>query len=145
MSFTKSPRHTCRQEQAAALQAGLTPDLQEHSESPAENSGAYSPTAKACMDSGNRDAELIADRRSFERYRTTYRPCCVLAAQTVTMGLIRNISLGGARVEIDADFEVGETIRYFCETNACIAARIAWRDGNTYGLEHLHKAREAVK
>ncbi|MBD2840636.1 PilZ domain-containing protein [Erythrobacter rubeus] len=93
----------------------------------------------AVADTGH---ELIVDRRKNERHQATYRPCCVIASQKVTMGLIRNSSIGGARIEVDADLDVGDKLSYFWETNSCINARVAWREGNNFGLEHLDNVRE---
>lgn len=81
----------------------------------------------------------IAERRKNVRHQATYRPCCVIAAEKVTIGLIRNISDGGAHIEADVQLSVGEKIQYFCEANNCVTAQIVWRHGDAYGLKHFEK------
>lgn len=81
------------------------------------------------------------DRRSDDRHKATYRPCCVIGEGRVTLGLIRNFSKNGARVEVQADFQPGDVIKYFWEADSCISARVVWCDGNAIGLEHLQRSR----
>ena len=77
------------------------------------------------------------ERRQGIRHPAIYRPCCVIAPERVSMGLIRNFSAGGAKIEADLELAVGDRIRYFWEAETSICARIVWRDGREYGLEHL--------
>jgi len=86
----------------------------------------------------NRQSE---DRRQSSRYKTTYVPCCILSTGHVTVGLMRNYSDGGARIEADLDLVVGDTIRYFWEADACVTALVVWRQGNIYGVRHTSNAR----
>jgi hypothetical protein len=76
------------------------------------------------------------ERRSNGRHPAIYRPCCVIASGRVLMGLIRNYSDGGAKIEADANFQVGDRIQYFWDVQTCIAARIVWTNGHEHGLEH---------
>lgn len=77
------------------------------------------------------------ERRRSERFQTTYRPCCVVADGRILLGLIRNFSVGGAQIEIDAELEVGTQISYFCEMQALVPGRIAWRNGKSHGIQHF--------
>ncbi len=61
------------------------------------------------------------------------------------MGLIRNFSIGGASIEVDADLRIGDTVSYFWEANSCISAKVVWRDGKACGLEHTDEVRKASK
>jgi len=78
------------------------------------------------------------ERRQEDRHQATYRPCCLIASDQVSMGLIRNYSLSGARIETDAAFkvEVGDPLTYFWEASKCIPARVVWTDGRAIGVEH---------
>jgi hypothetical protein len=79
------------------------------------------------------------ERRQNERYRSTYLHCCVVADGEMMLGLIRNVSTGGVRIEIEADLEVGTGISYFCETHVLVPGTIVWRSGNSYGVRHLER------
>lgn len=80
---------------------------------------------------------VLPERRISERFQTTYRPCCVVADGRIMLGLIRNFSLGGAQIEVDAELEVGAQITYFCELQARVPGKIAWRKGRSHGIQHL--------
>lgn len=77
------------------------------------------------------------ERRRDVRHRAIYRPCCILKSDRAFIGIVRNFSNGGAKIDVDADFEVGERVRYFWDHGSCIEAKVAWRDGREYGFEHL--------
>lgn len=85
----------------------------------------------------------LPDRRNYKRQRAGREPCCVMASDLVVMGVIRNFSFGGACIEVDADFQTDDQVRYFWAANCCMSGRIAWRDGTTYGVEHEDLVREA--
>ncbi|BDI61648.1 hypothetical protein MACH05_22080 [Qipengyuania nanhaisediminis] len=88
--------------------------------------------------------EAMNDRRAAIRHRTMFRPCCVIAPQRVSLGLIRNYSANGACIEIDAGFDlaVGDRIQYFWEARNCISAEVVWRDGRSVGVEHVADIRD---
>ncbi len=88
---------------------------------------------------------ITVERRRDVRHKATYRPCCVIAAGKVTMGLIRNYSVGGAHIEVDADLSVGDNIRYFWEANTCITAKVVWSDGKAHGVEHVEDIRKPTE
>lgn len=102
-------------------------------------------SALAKQDDFEPGATYPPDRRHDERHHATYRPCCVIAAKKVSMGLIRNYSVGGARIETDADLKVGDRINYFWEANTCIKARVVWREGRAVGVEHTDAIRKERK
>lgn len=78
-----------------------------------------------------------SERRRDVRHRAIYRPCCVLKSDRAFIGIVRNFSHRGAKIDIDADFEIGDRIIYFWEESTCIEAKIVWNEGREYGLEHL--------
>lgn len=80
---------------------------------------------------------VLADRRRAERHKAMYRPCCVITSTRIMIGLVRNFSVRGAMIELDAGLAVGETISYFWEENSHMSARIVWREGVSFGVEHL--------
>lgn len=82
---------------------------------------------------------VVTERRRDARHRAIYRPCCVLKSGKAFIGIVRNFSEGGAKIEIDAEFEAGEKIVYFWEQGNCIEANVVWAEGREYGLEHLGK------
>ncbi|MBV7265920.1 PilZ domain-containing protein [Erythrobacter ani] len=77
------------------------------------------------------------ERRNERRHQATYRPCCVIASDRVTMGLIRNFSNRGALIEVEGNFSPGDKISYFWESNLRIYAKIVWHKSNTCGVENM--------
>lgn len=82
----------------------------------------------------------LEERRQNSRYKTTYVPCCIFSTGHATVGLMRNFSEGGARIEVDLDLAVGDTIRYFWEADVTVTAQVVWRQGNIYGVKHTSNA-----
>lgn len=80
-----------------------------------------------------------ADRRALTRQQSTYRPCCVIHRDRISMGLIRNFSPNGACIESDVELNVGDFVRYFWDTTTNIGAKVAWRNCHNYGLEHVEE------
>jgi hypothetical protein len=81
------------------------------------------------------------DRRAVQRTNTFFKPACIISEDTVAMGRLLNFSIGGASLQTRADFLIGESVRYFWKSNCCISAKVIWRDGTTYGLEHKDVSR----
>lgn len=79
----------------------------------------------------------LNERRDGTRHLTSYRPCCVMLGDRVTIGLVRNFSEGGVKLEMDLDCEVGDQISYFWEPSELIRSVVVWRKGRIYGLQHL--------
>lgn len=79
------------------------------------------------------------ERRQETRHVATYRPCCLIHHDQMSMGLLRNLSGGGACVEIDLAMEPGDTVKYFWEEKSAIVAKVIWKDGNRYGLSHVNE------
>ncbi len=83
------------------------------------------------------------DRREEARHVATYRPCCVVHHERMSMGVVRNMSPSGACVESDLEMEVGDMVTYFWEEKTDIAAKVIWKDGNRFGLSHVKEITES--
>lgn len=77
------------------------------------------------------------ERRQESRHISTYRPCCLIHHETMSMGLVRNLSSNGACIESELEMEAGDLVRYFWQEKSDIAAKVIWKDGNLYGLSHV--------
>ncbi|MHA7818743.1 MAG: PilZ domain-containing protein [Erythrobacter sp.] len=88
------------------------------------------------------DNPIHTERRSDQRYAATYRPCCLIRGQRASMGLLRNFSSNGACVETELKLKVGDEITYFWESKLNITARVAWRNGKLFGLEHIEEVEQ---
>lgn len=80
---------------------------------------------------------LIAeDRRATERYSTTFLTCCLESRSGAQIGVIRNISEGGAMIESRLPVSVGERIRYQREPHGDVWARVVWVKDGRMGVKH---------
>lgn len=85
-------------------------------------------------------AEANSERRDGEREITIFRPCCVESDERAQIGLIRNMSDRGALIESDLPVKKDDRIRYSWNNQAPIEARVAWRQGNRFGVQNLASA-----
>lgn len=81
----------------------------------------------------------IRERRSHRRYPTAYRPGCVIHNNEIYLGLIRNLSKGGAKIDLDHDLRVGDRIAYFWDEQKPVVATVGWTDDGAYGLINEHE------
>lgn len=75
-------------------------------------------------------------RRGHRRHLAAYRPACILVRGRMYFGVMRNVSTGGAMIEVEADLAMGERVTYFWDETNCIEATVAWREGRRFGLEN---------
>ena len=83
--------------------------------------------------------QQLEERRANDRHQAIYRPCCLFLDGHASVGLVRNFSKGGARIDTDADLKVGDEITYFWDAQTRIAATVIWRDGRAAGVEHTNQ------
>ncbi|MEQ8411335.1 MAG: PilZ domain-containing protein [Erythrobacter sp.] len=81
------------------------------------------------------------ERRGDNRVKSAYRPGCVLLPGRMVLGVIRNLSKGGAMIELDERIEPGTEVRYFWDETNIMDAVVAWADGRAHGLENAEHAR----
>jgi len=87
----------------------------------------------------------MVERRSSSRHRATLRPCCIIVDGAASIGLMRNFSSNGAQLEARIDAVVGDEISYYWPVRSCMRARIVWKDGNVFGLEHVAQGSAAKR
>lgn len=90
------------------------------------------------MRQGPAPAELQTvspDRRSEARFLTVYRLVKVQHAGDEGLGRCRNISDGGARLELHMDLHLGDRISVAFSPLEMVSGRIVWIMGNDYGVE----------
>lgn len=92
----------------------------------------------ACAEGANVAAP---DRRSETRFRAMYRPCCILKSGNAYIGVVRNFSSAGAKIDFDANLEVGDEIHYFWDEHSFVKARVVWRNGRQFGVENIRTVR----
>lgn len=78
---------------------------------------------------------LAPDRRSDARFLTVYRLVKVQHAGDEGLGRCRNISNGGARLELHMDLYLGDRISVAFSPLDIVSGRIVWIMGNDYGVE----------
>jgi len=76
------------------------------------------------------------DRRQQARHVTTFRACRVESGGRVHIGIVRNISPGGAQIETKLNLPVGEALSYGWEGIAPIEAEVVWREGDRVGVQN---------
>jgi hypothetical protein len=78
---------------------------------------------------------LTPDRRSDARFLTVYRLVKVQHAGDEGLGRCRNISDGGARLELHMQLYLGDRISIAFSPLDTVTGRIVWIMGNDYGIE----------
>jgi hypothetical protein len=91
-----------------------------------------SPTDNGGLPPGSGDDE----RRQQKRHVTTFRACRVESGGKVHIGIVRNISPGGAQIETKLMLRIGEQLSYSWEGIAPIEAEVVWREGNRLGVRN---------
>ncbi|MFA7596081.1 MAG: PilZ domain-containing protein [Novosphingobium sp.] len=76
------------------------------------------------------------DRRQQARHVTTFRACRVESGGRVHIGIVRNISPGGAQIETKLNLSMGETLSYCWEGIEPIEADVVWREGDRVGVKN---------
>ncbi|MFU7527668.1 PilZ domain-containing protein [Qipengyuania sp. ASV99] len=76
------------------------------------------------------------ERRAARRFLTAFRPGCIVIDNRIVLGLIRNMSMDGVMIEVDAPLKVGQRVAYFWDENRLVSASVAWSNGNRHGLEN---------
>lgn len=77
------------------------------------------------------------ERRQQKRHVTTFRACRVEGGGKAHIGIVRNISPGGAQIESKLDLPVGETLTYCWDGIPEIEAEIVWREGDRIGVRNM--------
>lgn len=77
---------------------------------------------------------LFPDRRIDPRFLTVYRLVKVQHAGDEGLGRCRNISDGGARLELHMDLYLGDRITIAFSAHDSVDGRIVWAMGNDYGI-----------
>lgn len=78
---------------------------------------------------------LTPDRRSDARFLTVYRLVKVHRAGDEGLGRCRNISDGGARLELHMELCLGDRISIAFSPLDTVSGRIVWIMGNDYGIK----------
>lgn len=78
---------------------------------------------------------LTPDRRSDARFLTVYRLVKVQHASDEGLGRCRNISDGGARLELHMELYLGDRISVAFSPVDIVSGRIVWIMGHDYGIE----------
>lgn len=78
---------------------------------------------------------LTPDRRSDARFLTVYRLVKVQHANDEGLGRCRNISDGGARLELHMDLYMGDRINVAFSPLDIVSGKVVWIMGNDYGIE----------
>lgn len=77
------------------------------------------------------------NRRSEDRTKAVFRPCCILHDKRAQIGTIRNISAGGAQIRTSLMLKIGDRISYFWDGFGNTLAEVAWNKGDIYGLRNV--------
>lgn len=88
----------------------------------------YSPASKKMQ-------ALSPDRRADARFLTVYRLVKVQHDGDEGLGRCRNISDGGARLELHMDLELGEHVTVAFSPFDSVTGKVVWVAGNDYGIE----------
>lgn len=88
----------------------------------------------------NSDSSPLPDRREARRFKTAFRPGCVVVGNRVLLGMIRNMSKDGVMIEIDKPLRIGQRVAYFWDEKSLVPAKVAWSEGNRHGLENDDEA-----
>ncbi|MEE4208179.1 MAG: PilZ domain-containing protein [Parvularcula sp.] len=94
----------------------------------------YAPCAEA--DPGVSVLDAAPERRNQKRFKTAFRPGCIVIRNRVVLGMIRNMSRHGVMIEVDEPLREGQRLSYFWDENRLVSARVIWSDGNRHGLEN---------
>lgn len=78
---------------------------------------------------------LSPDRRGDLRFMTVYRLVKVQHAGDEGLGRCRNISDGGARLELHMELQLGERVSVAFSSDDVVSGRVAWVRGHDYGIE----------
>lgn len=78
---------------------------------------------------------LSPDRRGDARFLTVYRLVKVHYAGDEGLGRCRNISDGGARLELHMDLHLGDRISILFSPLDIVSGRVVWIMGNDHGIE----------
>lgn len=78
---------------------------------------------------------ITSDRRGDARFLTVYRLVKVQHANDEGLGRCRNISDGGARLELHMDLRLGDGISIAFTPMDVVSGRIVWIMGKDYGIE----------
>jgi len=81
------------------------------------------------------------ERRSLPRFRTAFRPACIVIENRVVLGIFRNMSSEGVLIEVDEPLAEGQRVAYFWNEQQLVHARVIWTEGNRYGLENKTEQR----
>lgn len=79
----------------------------------------------------------ITNRRSEDRTKAVFRPCCILHDKRAQIGTIRNISAGGAQIRTSLVLQIGDRISYFWDGVDNTLAEVAWAKDDIYGLRNV--------
>ncbi|MDN3645005.1 PilZ domain-containing protein [Pontixanthobacter aestiaquae] len=96
------------------------------------------PVSVACSVSDFRVAPVVrGERRRQTRLIDMYRLCCLQVGNSAGIGVIRNISVGGAQIQSKMRARIGQEVRYQWENTAPIVAIVTWIDGDRMGVRHI--------
>lgn len=76
------------------------------------------------------------DRRQQVRHVTTFRACRVESGGRIHIGIVRNISPGGAQIETPLALSVGQMLSYCWEGIPPIEADVVWCQGDRFGVKN---------
>ncbi|MEE4199934.1 PilZ domain-containing protein [Erythrobacter sp.] len=96
--------------------------------------GDWSPGAETNAPAGEFDE--APDRRETNRFKTAFRPGCIIIGERVVLGMIRNMSRHGVMIEVEEPLREGQRLSYFWDEHRLVSARVIWSDGNRHGLEN---------
>lgn len=85
--------------------------------------------------------EPEVERREVHRFRTAFRPACIIAKRGVQLGTMRNMSRQGVMIELDRPLRLGERVRYFWSEGQIVDGTIAWIEGKSHGIKNVHEER----
>jgi hypothetical protein len=76
----------------------------------------------------------MADRRTDMRFLTVYRIVKVEHAGDEGLGCCRNISDGGAKLELHMDLYLGDKVTVAFSSEHLLCGKVVWARGNDYGI-----------
>jgi hypothetical protein len=77
-----------------------------------------------------------ADKRTAERFQTTFITCSLESKSGAQLGVIRNISETGVMIESRLPVQVGERVKYKREPYGSVWAKVVWTKDGRMGLEN---------
>jgi hypothetical protein len=86
------------------------------------------------VDISPQQAELYPDRRGEVRFVTVYRLIKVEHGDDEGLGRCRNISDGGAKVELNMDLGLNSHVTIAFSPTQTVKGRVAWVNGHEYGI-----------